>query len=141
MSIRSTTRHGPSAPFIVSSRASLYLPSGMVRLLSSLFVALALFLSPLSMAGGSGMAMSHPVTSAAPDMEDHCAGSESSTDEGKAPAKLSCASACAAFLPASPIASNEAPAERVALTLPGPQLLIGIHPEGETPPPRLSPEI
>jgi hypothetical protein len=113
----------------------------MVRLLSSLFVALALFFSPLSMASGSGMAMSHPMTSAAPETEGHCAGGESSTDESKAPAKLSCASACAAFLPATPVASDEAPAGPAVLTLSGPKLLIGIHPKGETPPPRITPEI
>ncbi|HEX8214733.1 MAG TPA: hypothetical protein VF582_04585 [Allosphingosinicella sp.] len=130
-----------AAPFIASSRAGLYLQPGMIRLLSSIFVALALFLSPLAMASGSGMAMSHPAPASAPEAAGHCAGSEGPADEGKAHVKLSCASACAAFLPRGPVTSDEAPAARVVVAMSRPQLLAGIHPEGETPPPRMTPEI
>ena len=131
----------PDAPFVASSRAGLYLRPGMVRLLSSIIVALALFLSPLAMASGSGMAMSHPAAASTSEAAGHCGGSETPADDGKGPVKLSCASACAAFLPAGPAASDEAPADPAVLTHAGPQLLVGVHPEGETPPPRMTPEI
>ena len=113
----------------------------MIRFLSSLFVALALFTSPLAMASGAGMAMSHPMTTAAPGAAGHCMGGAPSSDQGDSPMELSCASTCPAFLPDGGEASDEAPAALAVLTLSHNPLLVGIHPEGETPPPRMTPEI
>lgn len=134
-------RPGLEVGFIVGSLQRSYLRRGMIRFLSSLIIALALFWSPLAMAGGAGMAMSHAPTTAASDTGGHCTGTEAPSDEESAPSEISCASACAAFLPCGPIAASEAPPAQAVLTLLGPQLIAGIHPEGETPPPRMTSEI
>ena len=126
--------------FIASSGRRVYLPSSMVRFLSSLFVAIALFLSPLAMASGAGMAMSHAGT-AAMGAADHCAGGESPLSGDESSIEISCASSCAAYS-SSPLVAAEkfpilAPKPRVMKS----QRLAGIQPEGETPPPRITPEI
>jgi hypothetical protein len=132
---------GLEVGFIVGSQQRSYLRPGMIRFLSSLFVALALFWSPLAMVSGAGMAMSHPSATAASDTGGHCTENEAPSGEESAPSELSCASACAAFLPCGPTTANEAPTAQAVLTLLGPQLLAGIHPEWETPPPRMTSEI
>lgn len=134
-------RHGRLARFIAGSLRLPHLEPEMIRFLSSLFVALALFASPLAMTSGAGMAMSSPTATAAPAGGNHCAAGDPASDQGDAPRELSCASACPAFLPAGAAASDEAPAALAILTRFRHPLLMGIHPEGETPPPRMAPEI
>lgn len=131
-------RDGMPPAFIASSRRSFYLPSSMLRVLSSLLVAMALFLSPLAMAGGAGMAMPHAAVTAA---GDHCAGTEAPSDENDPAMEVSCASSCAAYPPLSPLPAEKPAALRAKLAIAKPQLLAGIHPEDETPPPRMTPEI
>lgn len=134
-------RHARDVSFIAGSAQRPYLRSGMIRILSCLFVALALFASPLMMANGAGMAMSHATTNAAPDPAGHCSGDDTPSGQQDAPIELGCASSCAAFLPDHPVAANEAPAALAVLALTRDNSLAGIHPEGETPPPRITPEI
>lgn len=111
----------------------------MLRFLSSFFVAMALFLSPLAMAGGAGMAMPH-ATATVSAAGDHCAGGEVPSDEDSS-MKVSCASSCAAYPPVAPLPAEKPATARAELGIAKPQLLAGIHPEGETPPPRMTPEI
>ena len=125
--------------FIVSSHARLYLGFVMVRFLSSLVVALALFLSPLAMASGAGMAM--PSAAAATGAGSHCAGSEAPSDADNSLMEMSCASSCAAYSPDPLIPAANASASPAKPIVMKPRLLAGIHPEGETPPPRITPEI
>jgi hypothetical protein len=129
------------ASFIAGSGLCPYVRAGMIRLLSCLFVALALFASPLMMANGAGMAMSHAPADAGLGAAGHCAGDEAPADQQEAPTELSCASTCAAFLPHVPVAADEVPVALAVLKLPRDHSLPGIHPEGETPPPRITPEI
>lgn len=134
-------RHAPDAPFIAGSAQRPYLRSGMIRLLSSLFVALALFASPLMMADGASMAMSHASADSAPQEAGHCSGDETPSDQQDAPVEMGCATACAAFLSDHHVAVDEAPVALAVLALTRDHALPGIHPEGETPPPRITPEI
>ena len=138
--MRSEARAGMSPAFIASSRRYFYRPSSMLRFLSSLLVAIALFLSPLAMANGAGMAMPHG-TATATAAGDHCAGKEAPSDEGDSSMKVSCASSCAAYPPFTPLPAEKPATARAKLGIAKPQLLAGIHPEGETPPPRMTPEI
>jgi hypothetical protein len=115
----------------------------MARLLSSLMIALGLLLAPLGMANGAAAAMPHhgaAMTMAA--AEGPCAGMPAPADkERKADLKLSCASACAAFIPAvAPLAAHAGLAPDPAAPL-LPRRLAGLDPERETPPPRTAPEI
>ena len=111
----------------------------MSRLIASILVALAMFLSPLAMGTGGAMAMAHPGMS---QVDDGCAATHpASSDDQKPDMKMSCAIACAA-LPAThpPVGEQTVPQEAKAV-MAAAQVLIGIWPEGETPPPRLAPEI
>ena len=129
------------AAFIAGSRARSYLGGGMHRLLSTLLVALALIMSPMAMASGAlanaPAAAGHET--AAPSA--HCAGDEMPASGDTHAEQLSCAAACAA-LPALPLSSGAASA-----TLSAPPVaalnpaLLGFEPEGETPPPRITPVI
>ncbi len=134
-------RQAGDASFIAGSAQGPYLRSGMIRLLSSLFVALALFASPLMMANGAGMAMSHAPTETSSALAEHCRDDQAPSNQHHAPKKMSCATGCAAFLPDEPIEVDAAPVTLALLTVPQEQSLAGIHPEGETPPPRIAPEI
>ena len=131
----------PAMMFIAGTRQRPYLHSGMIRFLSFLLIALALFVSPLMMANGAGMAMPHGAAAAETQADDHCGGDENPADTKKSPAKASCASACAAFPAASPAHLEAAPAVRAVIDASPAQLLSGIHPEGELRPPRITPEI
>ena len=124
---------------IANPRPCPHMRSSMYRLIASLLVALALFVSPLAMSSSAGMAMPHAATLAQDD--GHCAGESAPADEDGTPAKASCASACAACLSLGAISSEQAALAPVALAAAGPQVLSGIRPEGETPPPRILPEI
>ena len=111
-----------------------YLRSSMHRLIAALFVALAMFVSPLAMASAAGLTVAHATVSAQAD--GHCAGGETSGEDASAPGKANCGASCAACLSIGPVSSNKAPTIALAITMAGPQLLCGIHPERETPPPR-----
>ena len=113
----------------------------MLRLLSSLFVAMALFFSPVAMASGAAMAMPHATPGGGNVSADHCAGDEAPADDNKSGFKLSCGSACAAVTPNDAVHSGEAHGTGAVLAMSGHQILTGIHPERETPPPRITPEI
>ena len=129
------------AAFIAGSRAHSYLGGGMYRLWSTLLVALALIMSPMAMASGAlanaPAAAGHET--AAPSA--HCAGDEMPASGDTHAEQLSCAAACAA-LPALPLSSGAASARLSAppVAAPNPALL-GFEPEGETPPPRITPVI
>jgi hypothetical protein len=129
------------AAFIAGSRARSYLGGGMHRLWSTLLVALALIMSPMAMASGAlanaPAAAGHET--AAPSA--HCAGDEMPASGDTHAEQLSCAAACAA-LPALPLSSGAASATLSAppVAAPNPALL-GFEPEGETPPPRITPVI
>jgi len=113
----------------------------MLRLLSCLAAALALFFSPIAMSGGGGMAMAHGAPAQAAQMDGHCGGGHDAPGETRPDAKIGCASACAALEPTgAPAAADFTPAPQ-PLAQAAHQVLIGVHPEGETPPPRMTPEI
>lgn len=112
----------------------------MLRFVSSLLIALALLLSPLAMAGGGAAAAYHgPAAVMATD--SHCAATEAPVGKDRSDAKLSCAVTCAAFVAAEPAAGSTIAPGQVQAVAARDQLLIGIHLEGETPPPRITPEI
>lgn len=132
---------GIGALFIAGTRHHLYLRCSMIRLFSSLMIAIALFVSPLVMANGAGMAMPHVAVTSEAQTGSHCADSEAPSDEEKSRGEASCGSACAAFPAVGPAHPKEAPAARTAVAAGVPQALSGIHPEGELRPPRITPEI
>lgn len=130
-------RRGPT--FMASSSRPVYLAATMLRFVSSLLVALALLFSPLAMSGGAAVAASHGPAAMA--VEGDCPGTHAPADKTQSHAKIGCAVSCAAF-PAVGSITNEpvAPTKAKAVAARH-QLLVGIHPEGETPPPRITPEI
>ena len=107
----------------------------MFRFLSSLLVALALFVSPLSMLGGGGMAMAHAPTVA--EMGGHCEDMPGGEEQDVKKA-LDCTSICSAMAAApSPLIQGSALAGAAAE--PERQdMLASIAPESEKPPPRIS---
>lgn len=111
----------------------------MLRWVASIFIVLAMVCSPVLMAG-DGMAMAQDAPAAA--MSDGCAGmNHDAPDEQKRDMETSCAAACAA-LPAHPVHITTALALLRAPTNVGStRLLVGIMPEAQTPPPRISPDI
>jgi putative hemolysin len=113
----------------------------MPRFLSSLLLALALLLSPLAMIGAAGAA--HAATPQAAPAAGHCAEKGPTREHDKrAPGmEAGCAVACAAVPATEAFTADRLPHDPMAPALLGDQLLSGIHPEGETPPPRVHPEI
>ena len=130
-----------AAPFIAGHSGTHYVWRRMPRLLSSLLLALALLLSPLAMIGGAGSA--HAAMPQAASAGGHCAETAPAPGhEMPAPImEVGCAMACAAVAAAEPLTAERLPDVVVQPALLGDQLLSGIHPEGETPPPRIRPEI
>lgn len=125
--------------FIASSSRPAYFAATMPRFVSSMLVALALLFSPLAMSGGAAVAAPHGPAAMA--VEGHCPGSGDPADETQSRAKIGCAVSCAAFPAVGPITNEPvAPAKAKAVAARH-QLMVGIHPEGETPPPRITPEI
>lgn len=111
----------------------------MFRFAASIFVAMALFCSPMMMEiSGAAMAQSAPAAT----MADNCAAMDhGAPDEQKRDAKMSCAVACAA-LPAFPTAvSSTLALPRAPNTAGSARLLIGIVGKAQTPPPRTAPTI
>ncbi|HEX8534262.1 MAG TPA: hypothetical protein VF662_08845 [Allosphingosinicella sp.] len=111
----------------------------MFRIVSALFVALAMFLSPVMMAGGGGIAHAAPAAQAKGD--GHCRGETAPEGKQKPDMKMSCASACAAFPAATPAMAERSVQPKPLAAAAEPLLLTGIAPERETPPPRPSPAI
>lgn len=137
MTIEVSPARGPG--LIVRRRTRPYLARSMMRLLSSLLVAMAMLFSPLMMTSGAGMAM--PNAAAAVGAVDHCAGEDAPAEHHQSPVKASCASACAAFPAVAALPPEQAPALEEAAEDRGPQIFTGVQPEGETPPPRIPSEI
>lgn len=126
-------------PFIAGRSAAPYVWRFMPRLLSSLLLVFALLLSPLAMIGGAG-----PAHAAAPEAAaSHCAETTPAMEHEKdAPGmEMGCTIACAAVPATEPFSAERRPHDALPPALLGDQLLSGIHPEGETPPPRIRPEI
>jgi hypothetical protein len=110
----------------------------MLRLVSALWVALALLVSPVVMAGTAH--------AAPPSMEmagDHCAdmGEAPQSDKSMPGMDIACAMACTALPAAAPDIAAAATLQPTAALAPRAGTLAGIHPESETPPPRILPEI
>ncbi len=139
--IRHDRRISNAPMFMRGSRGPHYPRSHMLRLLSSLIVALALFFSPLAMANGSGMAASHSAAAVQAEASGPCVDHDVPSGHEKSSTDMSCASACAAVPGLSAIVADEVVMSSPEVIMAGHQVLIGIHPEGETPPPRISPEI
>jgi hypothetical protein len=132
---------GLRAGFIAGTCHPLYLRSNMIRLFSFLMIVIAMFVSPLAMANGAGMAMPDAeVTSAAP-AGSHCANSETPAEDDHSREGASCASACAAFPAVGPAHPEEVLAASQLVSVGVPLALSGIHPEGQLRPPRIIPEI
>ena len=130
-----------AAPFIAGLSGTHYVWRRMPKLFSSLLLAFALLLSPLAMIGGAGSA--HAAMPQAASAGGHCAEEGPAPEhEKRSPAmEVGCAMACAAVPAKEPLTVERLPHGAMAPALPSDQLLSGIHPEGETPPPRIRPEI
>lgn len=111
----------------------------MFRIISALFVALAMFLSPVLMASGAGMAHAAPAAQTSGD--DHCRGDSPPGDNQKPDMKMSCASACAAVPAATAAVAGPEVQSKGLAAAPEPLILAGLAPERETPPPRTTPAI
>ena len=133
----------PAGPFIVGREPASYNPRTMFRLLSSFLMVLALLVAPLSMLGG-GQAMAHAAPTDTGAMASHCSdnGTHQSAPDKQSPAmSVSCAIACATMVGDAPRMADAAPVvlQRPVSSASAP--LLGITPEGESPPPRIHPEI
>lgn len=115
----------------------------ILRFLSAALVALALMLTPLSMIGDGG-AMAHKAAIAhkadmASAADAHCAGSEQQDeDQEGSKAMLDCMSICSAIAGSASASFRPQP-----LFASSPEVFpvpfhVGIHPESDPPPPRLS---
>lgn len=112
----------------------------MLRFLSALLVALALFFAPLAMANDGGMAKAHTTTAGATsEMSAHCMDMEEPADTQRdSGMKMDCMSACSTLPAFQPIVGERLAPVALATEAFKPKALIGIPPESETPPPRLS---
>ncbi len=110
----------------------------MLRLISALWVALALLVSPVVMAGTAHAAM--PSTEMA---SDHCAdmGETKPSDKNMPGMDIACAIACTALPAAAPYIAAAGMLQPIAALSSRADALAGVHPESETPPPRIHPEI
>jgi hypothetical protein len=130
-----------STLFIAPTLGRAYLGRTMLRIFACLAAALALFFSPIVMSGGAGMAAAHAPGAASAMVEGHCSGNEAPADDQQQDFSGGCASSCAAVAPAPSRLGGQAGVSRTPPPLLSHQLLAGIDPEGETPPPRITPEI
>ena len=134
-------RGGALRALIVSPHPKTYLFNSMVRLFSLMVAAMALFFSPIAMMSGSGLAMAHaPVASTSSSVDGHCDDSGQDEHGQSSGMEAGCATACAA-MPASEPSASTGRAPPVQLSVATLQLRLGIFPEGDTPPPRITPEI
>ncbi|MFN3727442.1 MAG: hypothetical protein ACK4SZ_14195 [Allosphingosinicella sp.] len=127
-------------PFIAGRISSHYVWRSMPRFVSSLLVAIALLLAPLAMIGGADPAhAARPQVASAANCAEEAPGQK---HEKRAPGmEVGCAIACAAVPATQPFSAERLPHAAMPPALLGSHLLSGIHPEGETPPPRMHPEI
>ena len=132
---------GSLSPFIAGRACRYYLHGHMLRIFSTLLLAIALLLSPLAMGGGAAHAMTTETSSAAAAV--HCAedGAAPQQEKDAPKANVGCAVSCAALPAAAPPTRDQAPPQPAQLAAMAHRLLSGIEPEGETPPPRIAPEI
>ncbi len=109
----------------------------MLRFLYSL-IALALVLSPLGMSQG-GMAMAHGAAVEMGEANGHCPGSEApASDEDHSKAMADCMGICSALAGGDlGWPERQAPVS-VSLGIRRVAIMIGLHPESDTPPPRCS---
>ena len=130
-----------SAVPVVSAGSPSHVAARMLRLLVSLLIALAMIQAPAAMAHTAvGPATAHDASASTADHGRPCSDGQTSED-GRAAVAASCTSSCAALPATGPL--HIARAQRL-IGSPAPagaQVLVGIHPEGETPPPRITPEI
>lgn len=112
----------------------------MLRLLYTLLVALALFFSSLAMSSDSP-AMAHASSVASADATGHCRGDEDRSDTAEAGVTMDCLSSCSAVQPAPTPVAQPVETARMEVTIASYPTLIGLRPEGETPPPRITPEV
>lgn len=110
----------------------------MLRFFSLLAAVFALFLVPVGMANGAAVADTGLVGSN--DHAAHCAGEDRPQDRSSEK-MAGCVSACSALPGLEVSYAPPAKIETSKAQLPSHQVLVGIHPEGETPPPRITPEI
>ena len=125
-------------PFIAGRAGPHYVHGRMSRVLSAFLLALALFLSPLAMIGSGAHAAMPDTTSSA----SHCSDDGTAPQQGQDGPRMNvgCAMSCAAIAAAEPAAHAQDLPEPAQLGAVPARLLSGIHPEGETPPPRIAPE-
>lgn len=110
-----------------------------MRLLSSLLVALALFLASVGMSSDSGMAMAHRPSAEMTGMDGHCAGMAQPEDDGRDfGMAMDCMSACSAIAPAQPGFDGRGRLVAAGIASIAPAMPIGIASESETPPPRFA---
>ena len=132
--------HRSRPSFIERSGQPLYSAATMLRLVSSLLVALALLFSPLAMTGGGAMAAPH-ASMVATGMDGHCAGADAPSDNDHWDAMAECAVACTSFVAVDAAISDNVPPIKQEVLVSEYASMIGVRPEGETPPPRITPEI
>src|SRR5690606_16066229 len=107
----------------------------MMKLLSSLLIALAMLVSSVSMASGNATAMPHQGAMEMASVAGHCAGSESSSDRKSPEPGMHCAALCAAFPAIAPFIEQRDQPPKTLHPLVGQQDLAAITLERETPPP------
>lgn len=107
-----------------------------IRFISAVFLALALFLSPVARMGDGGMAMAAEAPVAASTTDGHCSDAADHSGTKKPGVGISCASACAALHATLPAVARHIDVERVRESETTRPSLAGIFTEFETPPPR-----
>ena len=133
-----SSRPGSQPAFIESLPPSTYLVSKMFRVISSLLIAIALLFSPIAMT----VAMAAPQDSVTVTaMDRHCAETDTSSDQDQSDAVAHCAITCSALLSLQPMVGDNVRPAKAELVTHRHSPLIGIRLEGETPPPRITPEI
>lgn len=132
--------HRDERTFIASSSARPYFAATMSRFLASLLVAFGLMFASVAMAHEPAMAAPPSSAPAMVKIDDN-AGKHIPSSSHRSGLETSCAITCVAVPAAEPVASDQMAPPRAELAPAGFAKLIGIQPEGETPPPRTPPEI
>lgn len=127
--------------FIASSSGQPHFVHLMFRLVSSLLIALSLLFTPLAMASGGAMAASHRSAMVMMNGQDGRAGIDIPSGTDRSDAMADCAVTCATFVAVEPTISDDVPSTNEEALVVRYARLIGIRPEGEKPPPRITPEI
>jgi hypothetical protein len=116
-------------------------PAMRFRLLSTFLAAIMLLFAPLAMAGGGGMAMANTSAVEMTAAGGHCPDTEMPSSDTRSDMKSGCATACAAVPAGQPAMAGRADSPKVKNVMAGQPVPAGIFPEGQTPPPRMTPEI